>query len=492
MKMWVQSKSPRQASLLIFLGLLLLWLLPRMLAFMEPFWHADDYTMWNLKTWSMLYDSARNGRLLNGPIIALYTLFPPPDHALGSILLRSLQGLLHVGTGFIIWKSLVKHLPPWQAFAAVLPFLTWAFNSEATLWIGAMIYPAGALLSVLGVYLVRLDTTRGRLAGALCLALSVHTTQAAACLGIALYGLLLLLDWLHREAPETGLPWRRTLPESAWIAGGYLAGGALSLWLMEVLECTRRAESFSLRENSELLLSLVQRLWTFDGFYGTAFQSFLFALPVMILILFIFRATTGKVKWLELPVAALGWVAVSLAPYAANFLSGNPLMPLRVLYAGTISWVGLLVIGFAAAGDSRWARALVYAGGLLFLLLNIGPAIRETDDLCMTYRHDRETLRQLEAFAAETPTREVLFMDYMSAIITHTHPYEYNYPYKDGLKYYSDSLTLYPLWERDNEFGNTWNQTRQKYKNMAWWLPRDEWILFKYVPDENIILVIPR
>jgi hypothetical protein len=502
-----KNVAARRTELAVFLCLLLVWLLPRAMAFIEPFWHADDYTMWNLKTWSMLHDSARNGRLLNGPIIALYNLFPPPDHALGSIILRSLQGLLHVGAAFIIWKSLLKQLKPWQALAATLPFLSWAFNCEATLWIGATIYPAGALLSVLGVYLARLDSTRSRISGAACLALSVHTTQAAACLGIALYILLLLLDWIGRNRPGTGLSLRRVLLESAWIAGGYLAGGGLSLWLMKVLECKRRAESFSLEQNGTLVMSLLKRLWNFDGFYSAAFQYFLLLLPFAVLATLLLAIIKGRCKWPALLLVPVTLAGISLAPFAANFLSGNPLMPLRILYAGTVGWVALLATGFALSRSIGWTGTLYAVCGILFLALNTVPAIRETGDLCMTYREDRATLLRLEEFAAATPTREVLFMDYLTAIITHTHPYDYHYPYKDGLKYsifqhhswnyrflqyYSDSLTLYPMWERDNEFGNTWDQTRHKYKNMAWWLPRDEWIMFHYAPDENIILVIPR
>ena len=503
--------SSKHIGQIIFLVLVALWILPRILSFLQPFWLADDFTMWDLKIRSVFSGSAQNGRLMDIPFILLYKLFPPPDNAMGSVIMRGLQGLLHIATAFLLWQSIRSRFGTWRSLVVVIPFLTWAFNCEATIWIGATIYPAGTFFSVLGVYLIRRQQGGSHpwlaVMGAVSLAAAVHTTQASATLGISLFCLLVMLDLLPDDDGRVQNPIRRLAVQGLWIGGGYLAGGALSYWLMEVLECQRQAEEFSWAGNTMLLLKFIQRLWTLDGFYSLFFQYYLYLLAAVAAGLALVAAFRRRLRWHHLLIMAVAWAGLSLAPFTANFLSGKPQIAMRVLYSGAITWTGLIAIGYIATGRSRRLTATVSVLGLAFFLLNMVPAWRETEDFCKTFRNDLKVLADLESYSEEVGTKYVLFVDYNHVYITITDPYGYNYPYRGGQKfsilqhpswnyrfllYYSDKLDVYPHFATEDEFLNSWNVLMDKYRDVAQSLGRDRFMQFQYVEPDNLILVVPR
>lgn len=495
-------------ALLSFAGLWLVWALLRWPAFLHPFWIADDFSMWDgFTTAKLTRGGGGSGRLLNGVWLSLYFLFPPPEHMTGSVVLRALQGLLHSSISLLLLACLARHVPRIGAWAAVLMFHLWAFNSEATIWFAGSIYPLAMLLSVGGVTLIAGENSGWRfgwcLLGSLLVAASIHSNQAAAMGGACVWLMLSAFRLLSAEEISA----RRWIGEGLWIGCGYVVGAALSLWAMHHFGGGRHGGDWILGEKVVQLGEFWKRLWLFPNVYPGALQiahGLLIGMTLASLGWAVFR------RWISIgqALALLGcFLALAIFPFAANLAAPESAFPVRVLYAGTLVWVAMVAWLFWFA---RCLPLLGWVGGGLvasIILWNAVLSVREAAEFSEIYRRDLANLERLEAFAAEHGTSEVLFMDWVNSGSWKTNPYDLDLHYAHTVKvpvfqsiywnyrflnYYSDSLENTPWWPIVPGGGSRWDRLRAKYSDFARALPRDEWIKFVYMEEEDLVLVVPR
>lgn len=504
----VNRRFPFTARELVlsFLGLWILWAVLRWPAFVHPFWIADDFSMWDFTTARLTLGGAAQGRFLNGIWYSLYFLFPPPDHLGGSLVLRSLGGALHSGASLLLLVQLGRCLPRPGAWGAVLLFHLWAFNSEATIWFAGSTYPLALLMSLGGAALITGERSGEHwprcLLGSLLIAAAIHCNQAPATAGFCLWLILSVLRLLSGEVFFD----RRRLREACWLGLGYVVGGVLSFWAMKYFGGSRLAGAPVPAEKLGQLVEIWKRLWWFPGIYPRALQV---ALALFLGFTLATWAWASFRRWIgpgqSVAVIAL-FVTLSIVPFGANLLAPENSFPVRVLYAGTLVWVGM------AAWLAWFARCLPLTGwitgGLLasILLWNSLLSVREAAEFGEIYRRDLEVLTELERFAAEQGTNEILFMDWQHSSPWEPNPYELGLYYSQTIKapvfqqihwsyrfvdYYSDTLENTPWWPAD-EAGSRWDRLRRKYSDLARSLPHDEWVKFVYLEAENLVLVIPR
>jgi hypothetical protein len=505
----VRPIGPREVWL-SFGGLFLLWALAKFPIWFEPFWFSDDYNMWDGFGVAGLFNGgARLGRPLNGPLYWMYLLVPPPDHS-GAWVLRLIQGLLHSGASAVILLRLIPLTGRIGAWLAVLLFHLWAFNNEATVWYAASTYPLAALLSLGGVALVVRDwATRrgywlGSIGGILLLALSPLSNQAPALIGGCFW---LILSALRTVPPDRSLTLRKWLIEAVMIAGGYILGVALSLLFMKLFGGNRAEGVVDLATKWAQWKLFLTRLWWFPEVYPLALQIARTGLLGLAVAALLWALVKRRMK--TAPAVALVGCGLLLcvAPFAANLAVAESWSPVRVLYGGPLIWVFLAAFLFLL-GRQVPLLSWITAGLLISISLwDLRLGLREVQEYASIYERDRETLRRLETFAAEHGAHEVLFMDWVHSSPWQRNPYELELFYQPGikhsvfqndssnyrfLKFYSESLEITPWWPYNPPEPHRWERLRRKYEPLARSLPHDEWLLFRYLPEEHLVLVIPR
>ena len=480
------------------------WALGRWPAFFEPFWIADDFSMWDLTFTHIAGGGAGQGRWLNGPWYALYFLFPPPAHLAGSIVLRALAGLLHTLSSWLMGKALVRATGTAWAWLAVLPFHLWAFNGEATIWFAGSTYALAGALTIGGVALLHAsaDGLRRPLAAALLIALGVNSNQAGA-MGGAAFGLVLAAVEAVRTPSFDRRRWARL---AAATAAGYLLGGVASAVGMLFFGYGRAGQFSDFGGMAAQYLKVAERLWLFPGIYPPAYvvalALLLFGTAALLL------AFACRQSWRRAGLAALALGLLTVAAIAPSLLAAESAAPPRVLYAASLVWVGLASVAFTILPRGR---PRIGGAGLLLILaaLNLPLSIREAAEFSTIYRRDLQTLRELEAYAAAVGCERVLFMDWTHSAPWRDNPYELALYYRDTIKapvfqqiawgyrfidYYSETLENVPWWpmEPPPNPSSQWDRLRARYQERAQALPRDHWIHFEFVPEADLILVVPR
>ncbi len=484
----------------------LIWAIGRWPQWTGGIWLADDFNVWEFSFWNLTLGGARQGRWLNGAWYSLYHLAPPPDHTF-AWLLRLIQGALHAGASTIMLVLLVRPLGWVGAAFSVLLFHSWAFHSEAVIWMAGSTYPLAALLSLGGVALI--VSGRGQrwpvaLSGAVLIAASVHSNQAPALIGGCFWVLWLVFRSL---APDQAIQWKPLIRQAVWIGGGYFVGALISVVTMKLLAGDRLSETILLSEKWQQWGVMLHRLWWFPEVYPRSLQWAHALLIGLSLATWLTASLRRRITlWQSLSLVGLA-LFLSIAPFLANLAAPESYIPVRVFYGGTLIWVGLAGWLFSLGRQLpllNWV-ALGLLGSILGWNWLLGA--REAREYVELHAMDLNSLRELEAFAAEHGTNEVLVMDWY-----HSAPWVDNllglrlyyapsvkYPILANefsayrfVHYYSDSLVFTSYAPDEPGQPMRWQVLREKYAEMARNLPSDRPLYFVHLPEENIVLVVPR
>src|SRR4051812_4116296 len=131
---WLARLSARYASrfplALTALGFSLLWAFAFWPGLHDAWYFYDDFLFSSTSFSFNLKAGSCQGRPLFALWAATYVLDRDPANPLANILLRWLQGVIHVSIALMAAYLLWQQLRSWYASLAVLPFLLWSFNAE--------------------------------------------------------------------------------------------------------------------------------------------------------------------------------------------------------------------------------------------------------------------------------------------------------------------------------------------------------------------------
>lgn len=206
-----------------------IWFLANWPAVSQPWFFLDDFNYGLRSSFLDLFDS---GLILGRPIFGLwlgaFLIDQDPHQMYLNVIIRLIQGVFHcLATSFaavLIWNQ-ARH---WTAFLFVLSFLLWPFNGEAVLWRSAGQYPIGALLGVLGVYLINYDdefVSISNIFGCIILIAGMLTNQLSATSGLTVWTFMLFLNVVKPRKDAFG---PKVIYKTFLIAFGYVIGGLLS------------------------------------------------------------------------------------------------------------------------------------------------------------------------------------------------------------------------------------------------------------------------
>jgi hypothetical protein len=190
-------------------------------------------------------------------------------------------------------------------------------------------------------------------------------------------------------------------------------------------------------------------------------------------------------------------LALSVLPFLTHFIIADNFTSFRVLYGGLVLPCGLLAMSMSLR-ELPWVQRAGATLAFLYALLSIPVSWKDNLEFIDNYNRDRHLYAELEAFAHENGTNQVLFMDQALYPFHFHNPYNYEiYRYHAAkipimrsnhwnwrfLTYYTD--LNYAPW-------HWWEGMRTYYGHLGYSLPRDEPYEFYFDPEGPIVVVVPR
>jgi hypothetical protein len=381
----------------VFAGYALLWALSHLPALLRPWWFLDDFGIADVFAPLNVEHHLEQGRPGQLLWMSTFLLDGGPQHGPANMALRLAQGTLHALAATLVAALLWRETGRWATLLSGIPFLLWPYSSEAVLWRAAGQYPAAAVLSLAGLFLLRTSPpTPGPWVGcAALLAGALLTHQLSAMAGLVVWCLAEGLAILSpRARPAAGV-----VREAAALVAGY-GGGALASF---AVAWTSAGDPFRLDPAAspaarlQLLFDLNLGFFTSGQFYPPALASLQIALLSLGL-----TAVPFLVRRLGLGRAALVGLALAgglVAPYAALLPVAESYVSWRLHYLAPLVLSGAFAVA-EAAGVGRALRigALVTLAGLA---LGYAPlAWRSSAAYPRLFDADLGVLRELERVAA--------------------------------------------------------------------------------------------
>jgi hypothetical protein len=345
--------------------------------------------------------------------------------------LRWFQGCTHVVTAALIAYLLWKPSRSYWAVPAVLPFVLWCFNPEVVLWRGAGINVFAVFFSVLGLLCIKTEGRRWQggwwVTGLALVALSMLTTQGAAMGGLVTWVILVALE----TACGQGSPGRH-LRHGAFLLGGYLVGGLLSLAVLKYsAEPNPRATLPPDLHSRVLFLLGHNKLFLFwPGAYPRVLKYAHAALclltPLVVLASGTRLTRQGVVLRWRAPVLLACLASCLVLPYLSLLLVNESWITVRNLYTAPLLLTALVAVGVRLCGRRLWLQAAYAAVLLCILVPYVRMARTHAAEFVRTHRNDLRGLRELEQFAAARGTGKVLLL-YCDFPARDWNPYHLNY-----------------------------------------------------------------
>jgi len=416
-----------------FAGYLLLWFAANYPALFQAWWYRDDFTNgWFFVTnpsgegATLVYNCfGSDGRPLAFLVESLFAFNHYPNLEI-NIAFRWAQGIAHVVLSLLIAATLSRHLPRWQAVLAVIPFLIWAFNGEATLYFTASLYLLSALFSLCGLRFILIGVERDRkgwcAAGSVLTICSFLTMQSVAIVGFTVWLILLVLRSI--ESGRLQKLWRW---EALWLLYGNLAGGALTKWITLVGQSRRAGAPSSLLDKFDYWLELNRTFLFWPHYYPLALKI----LHILLLVLgfaiptwFLLKTKHPRTLVFVLLVLAANFVL----PYLANLIVAVNLTTFRTFYIAPLVFVALFSIALAVARQSRWISGILAVIVAILAFFNIGIAQANARDYVTLYNNEVQAIHDLEKVADQNHYTVVFSLTDSAPV----NPFGLTYPWTDG------------------------------------------------------------
>ena len=517
------------------LGYGAIWAFVNLPALTEAWWYIDDFWLMEQPIGSSLWWRFANeaGRPVTTFLFMLQVFERTPNDVVGNILVRWMQGGLHVISAVVIVAILQRYARFWVAVVSVMPFLLWGFNGEATLWFGGIQHVVGLLFVVFGLLWIQLGVSKGKIGwsvggGVLC-ALSILTNQVPASGGIFLWLVTIALRWVERErffaSPESDESpksvrfsihpqIRNILLEGIYLVVGLGTGAVISLIMVKVSGYGRGDMAIDLHNKFLYYVHVNKVLFFWPQFYPQSLKLAGAGLLVLFIMALVYAAVKSCVsKWalfFSLFVVACGTFILHLA----NLIISMNWPSMRVLYISPLLICAILILCL-----TLFHKRLLGIGITLFILavivVNYGIiSYQNAQDFISVYQGDLDTLAQIEDFAQQNNVTNVLVIpkDRVKNVM-HYNPYQCQYNYLDAHR--SDFHTPWsphPFIRTHSEVLNTWpdnratleqpellawgalNKARQHYAEMAPQRPQSDGpFVCMLAPDRSdLILVYPQ
>jgi uncharacterized membrane protein len=385
----------------------LLWVVATAPAFQGAWWFLDDYSQANYTEEGNIAHHLAQGR--PGQLLWMYTFaFDGGGRESANIVLRLSQGAMHALVAslaiLLIGNGAVSPLH----IVGALPFLVWPYSAEATLWRSAGTYPLAALLSLLGLALVRAaPTVRRVMAAGLLVLTATFTCQAAACAAGVLWLLMAGLSVLEPAGADRS----RLAREGALLAVFYAVGlgACYGIGIASAGEMPDR-----IRPTSDLYGELIFLTATVKRFLTGAvlYPEWLAALHTAVVSFVVVSSLQGALRGKRTTlVAGLGVIGVLLTPYAPLVLVEENVASWRTMYLSPLFFLGTAaLVERAAPKPSAWrpltcAAMVVLCAAYLWLgwiYVGLFPA---------TFHADRRQLARFTREAARFDRTDMVIAD---------------------------------------------------------------------------------
>lgn len=431
---------------LLFIAYLSVFSIANLPALRQAWWYFDDFR--NAKLWHV--DSSLSNRFHLSmrpfslalkharPVEALwfvtFLLDGSPDRGPYNILLRFIQCGLHsiavTVAGIIIWQETRK----WTAFFAVLPFLLWPFNSEAVLWRTGGTYPLAALLSLLGIYVLRHSERSNLLMYAissLSIALAMLTNQSAALAGIVVWTLTLSFKLLKEDVFYFK---KRLYLDMIPVLFGYLIGGGFSYILAHQFHGYQRATfATNLTEKLFFLVKLNSLFIAWPKLYPYWLSGLHVALLTGVAVIFVVRAY--KMGWPmgKVLLSAILLMTTFVTPYAMSLLVAENWPSWRVMYLAPFLITGIWIMWDKAIGINRIGTLISVCVLIVLLIGYLKIAWVNAGEYVRLFEADMSVLHELEAYATnECIECEQVFVATSQDFLRDWNPYHLTYVHADS------------------------------------------------------------
>lgn len=406
-------------GLAVYLCLLIVWVIFVHPALFNEWWSQDDLMTLARGTerytrTQIINSFARGSRPLQ-TIVQLLTnavLFHTSSDFTAGIVLRLIQGTMHVLCASIAGLLLARFTERKIAFLTVLPFLVWPFSHDATIWVSGIIYPLAALLSLLGILLLigkAESSSARRFAGMFFIALSPFANQSSCLAGGVVFCMALALSRHHREHRSLLL---HMLP---YVLTAYTVGLALNIQLTTQAQ-DQRIANFSVTEVPKHMWEPVTRgfksLLTTPLLYPpwlTIFQPALFAFA-LIAIFPLSSAQSIRHKMIGGVVVLLLGLSIVCIIRAPAIAIGSTWITERMMYLDPF----LFSLAFCLILQAKLKPNINAMVSLLLLTVLIGAflpiSLTHAREHVTVYNRDVEELRRLEHIASQEQTKHLLLV----------------------------------------------------------------------------------
>jgi len=407
------------------------WTLANWPALHVAWWHSDDYAFGESSCLRLFHEGLINGR----PVAGLwFTTFCPSqisNYDIYNILIRFIQGIFHCLAASIAALLILNQTKKWTAVVGVMTFLLWPFNGEAVLWRSAGLYPLGAFLGLLGVFLIHHSkkfSLTYNIPGFLLIVLAMLTNVVSALSGILIWFLILILSINEKEESTD----KELIYKTSLLALGYLLGGILSYLI---------ASNYNaITDNRAAFISassiLTKPQYFFDLYYSSIFNRYLYPIWLDILILLfvlIFitnliikireRSNSLKLLCLYLILSAL----LLLSPFFTLLLISENNTSWRVMYLSPFILTSIFVISVELIRNRR-ARTAVIVLFCLILLAFIRISWSFSAEYPELFKQDLQVLRNIEnSITATQNGGNSIFVSTRKEYIRNTNPYNLKY-----------------------------------------------------------------
>jgi hypothetical protein len=448
---------------LVFICFACLWVAQFWPGLRHAWWSADDY-------WAAQWDSSQrwgdfvlgDGRPLLGVWSYTFLLDNTADKYAANIVLRSIQGAVHVLSATLIARLLWSVARSPVVVLTVLPFLLWPFNADAVLWRAGSLYAIATLLAVIGLSAIRSRPAKFSwiywTGGAVLCGSSMLAIQPAAFASVLVFIVVAMLAVIE----EQDVPWRRLSREALFVAAGVVVGAAISLWLIKThphadRNWNRSQLAFNWRDKYAFLLQLNRTVLFFPGFYPWYLQAVhaAFAISAFAGVASLGVATVSQgIARSRAALVLLALASCLVVPYSAQLVVGESLPFLRTMYLGPLILTAFGVAAFAATRRYRWIRFVVTLLPVVAAVMYWPIAWVHSGEYVQAYHGDLRQLRAAEDAARDLGLTRVMVM-------RRTPFYRYN-PF--GLKY-----TYYAT--KNPALSNAYGLAELFIRNRSWLQP---------------------
>lgn len=404
-------------GLAVFLCMFIVWMIFVYPALFHQWWAQDDFMILvrgedrytRAQIISNFFQSSRPLQTIVQWLHNAVLFYTSSDFTAG-IVLRLIQGTMHVLCASIAGLILVRFTERKIAFLTVLPFLVWPFSNDATVWVAGTVYPFAALLSLLGtLLLIGKDTSSSlrRFAGMFCIALSPFVNQSSCLAGAVVFCMVLALSRHHREHRSLLL---HMLP---YFLTAFTVGVLLNIQLTIQAQDQRiiKLSVMEIPKNTwEPATRGIKYLLTTPRLYPpwlTIFQPAIFALALMA-IFPLSSAQSIRNKIIGGTVALLLGLSLVFIMRAPTIAIGNYWITERTMYLDPL----LFTFAFCLILQSNLKPRINAAVALLLLVILIGAylpiSLTHAHEHVTVYNRDIKELKHLENVAFMEHTNQLL------------------------------------------------------------------------------------